>query len=147
MQAFREDKPVRFGDLVFNEIKGISFDRVHYNQYIADSEIEGGYARRRVSKFFKVARAKFSDRAGTDYLVNLARLSIATPDEVNVSTAVDRTLTNQLKLLDVFNAWCKEESLPPDTESLILFLFAEDLINAAKAYNIVKSFENSSTTP
>ena len=147
MQAFREDKPVRYGDMVFERIEGVLFKNARYNQYVADSAVKTGCVRRLVQKFLKIVQTLCVDKSGTEYWLNPKRLDFADPGEVNVPVGVDRVLQNRMKLLDVFNVWCKEESLPPNPESLILFLFAEDLINAAKAYNIVKSFENSSTTP
>ena len=141
MQAFRKDKPVRLGDMVYERIDGILFKNARYNQYVADSTIKASYPRRFVQRFLKIVQVLCIDSSGAENWMNPTRLELADPDEVNALAGVDRVLENRMKLLDVFNAWCKDESLPPNPESLILFLFAEDLINAAKAYNTVKSFE------
>ena len=58
-------------------------------------------------------------------------------------SAVDHILQERLKLLEPFYKWCEEQKQAADPVSLIVFLFAEDLINAGKAYDLVKSFSES----
>ena len=79
------------------------------------------------------------------YVLNPLRLEAATDDEVNVYNDVDYILTERLKLIPVFEAWCEEHSLDVTIDALLVFLFSEDLINAGKAYHTVRAFERNKT--
>lgn len=143
LQAFREETPVRFGDFVFTRIERVIYKHVKYNQYIESSTIDDVKTRLRVPATLKIIQAACMDRRGNEYILNPTRLIPATAEEVNIPCEVNHTLTERLKLLKVFEAYCDTEDQTPDIETLITFLFAEDLINASKAYNVVKAYEKS----
>ena len=143
LKAFREDTPVKFGDLVFSRIESIIYKRARYNQYIESNTLDGVPTRVRVPETIKIIQAVCADQRGSDYILNPLRLEAATPEEVNVHSAVDHILQERLKLLEPFYKWCEEQKQAADPVSLIVFLFAEDLINAGKAYDLVKSFSES----
>lgn len=143
LKAFREDTPVKFGDLVFSRIESIIYKRARYNQYIESNTLDGVPTRVRVTDTIKIIQAVCTDQRGSDYILNPLRLEVATPEEVNVHSTVDHTLQERLKLLEPFYKWCEEQKQAADPVSLIVFLFAEDLINAGKAYDLVKSFSES----
>lgn len=137
LRAFNAETPVRFGDLVFNRIESVNYKRAHYNQFITDATGE------KVSRdnTIRIIQAICSDIGGNMYVLNPLRLEDATSDEVNIVTEVDYILNERLKLLPVFEAWCQDHDVAVNVESFIVFLFAEDLINAGKVYQVVKSFE------
>lgn len=143
LQAFRDEIPVRFGDLVFTRLESVIYKHVKYNQYIESSTIDGIKTGLRVPATLKIIQAACADRRGNEYILNPTHLTPAKPEEVNVPCEVNHTLTERLKLLKVFEAYCESENQTPDVENLIIFLFAEDLINAAKAYDVVKAHERS----
>ena len=141
LEAFRAETPVRFGDLVFNRIESVNYKRAHYNQFITD-ESDGKCVRGRK---LKIIQAICSDMSGNMYVLNPLRLEAATDDEVNVCNDVDYILTERLKLIPIFEAWCEEHSLDVTIDALLVFLFSEDLINAGKAYHTVRAFERNKT--
>lgn len=146
LKAFREDTPVKFGDLVFSRIESIIYKRARYNQYIESNTLDGVPTRVRVTDTIKIIQAICSDMGGNMYVLNPLRLETATEDEVNVYNDVDYILTERLKLIPIFEAWCEEHSLDVTIDALLVFLFSEDLINAGKAYHTVKAFEQSQIT-
>ena len=141
IEAFRAEVPVRFGDLVFNRIESVNYKRAHYNQFITD-ESDGKCVRGRK---LNIIQAICSDMSGNMYVLNPLRLEEATAEEVNVYNDVDYILTERLKLIPIFEAWCEEHSLDVTIDALLVFLFSEDLINAGKAYHTVRAFERNKT--
>ena len=137
LEVFRAETPVRFGNLVFNRIESVNYKHAHYNQFITD-ESDGVCVRGRK---LNIIQAICSDAVGNMYVLNPLRLEEATQDEVNVVNDGDHLLNERLKLLPVFESWCKDHDVAVTIESFLVFLFAEDLINAGKAYHVVKAFE------
>ena len=141
LQAFREDVPVRFGGLVFSRIASVIYKRTLYNQYVESATIDGAKTGLFVPTELKIIQAVCEDMRGNQYVINPNRLDTASVDEVNVPSDVDYILSERMKLLDVFYDWCEQEQLDRTPHSMILFMFAEALIDAGKAYHIVKAFE------
>lgn len=137
LEAFRAEVPVRFGDLVFNRIESVNYKHARYNQFITD-ESDGKCVRGRK---LNIIQAICSDMSGNMYVLNPLRLEEATAEEVNVYNDVDYILTERLKLIPIFEAWCEEHGLDVTIDALLVFLISEDLINAGKAYHIVQSYE------
>ena len=137
LEAFRAETPIRFGDLVFNRIESVNYKRVNYNQYITD-ESDGVCVRGRQ---MKIIQAICSDATGSMYVLNPLRLEAAEENEVNVYNDTDYILTERLKLIPIFEAWCKDHDLDITIDALLVFLYAEDLINAGKAYHVVEAYE------
>lgn len=141
LKAFREDTPVKFGDLAFSRIESVIYKRARYNQYIESNTLDGIQTRVKVPETIKIIQAVCTDQRGSEYILNPLRLEPATPEEVNVHSDINHTLTERLKLLEPFYQWCSEQNQATDPVSLIAFLFAEDIINAGKAYDLVKAYE------
>lgn len=141
IQAFQDEKPVRLGSLVFNRIESVNYKRARYNQYIESTTIDAVKTGLRVPKTVKIIQAICSDAAGATYVLNPLRMELATEEEVNVISDFDHILTERLNLLPVFEAWRSDHGLPDTIESFIVFLYAEDIINAKKAYHIVEAFD------
>ena len=141
LKAFREDTPVKFGDLAFSRIESVIYKRARYNQYIESNTLDGIQTRVKVPETIKIIQAVCTDQRGSEYILNPLRLEPATPEEVNVHSDINHTLTERLKLLEPFYQWCSEQNQAADPVSLIAFLFAEDIINAGKAYDLVKAYE------
>lgn len=141
LHAFHDEVPVRFGNLVFNRIESVNYKRTQYNEYIESNTLDGVSTRLIKPKMLKIVQAVCSDLAGNMYVLNPLRLEEATQDEVNVVNDGDHLLNERLKLLPVFESWCKDHDVAVTIESFLVFLFAEDLINAGKAYHVVKAFE------
>ena len=137
LEVFRAETPVRFGNLVFNRIESVNYKHAHYNQFIQD-ESDGVCVRGRK---LNIIQAICSDAVGNMYVLNPLRLEKASEEEVNVYTDVDYILTERLKLIPIFEAWCEEHGLDVTIDALLVFLFAEDLINAGKAYHAVEAYE------
>ena len=141
LKAFREDTPVKFGDLAFSRIECVIYKRARYNQYIESNTLDGIQTRVKVPETIKIIQAVCTDQRGSEYILNPLRLEPATPEEVNVHSDVNHSLTERLKLLEPFYQWCSEQNQAADPVSLIAFLFAEDIINAGKAYDLVEAVE------
>lgn len=137
LEVFRAETPVRFGNLVFNRIESVNYKHAHYNQFITD-ESDGVCVRGRK---LNIIQAICSDAVGNMYVLNPLRLEKASEEEVNIYTDVDFILTERLKLIPIFEAWCEEHGLDVTIDALLVFLFAEDLINAGKAYHAVEAYE------
>ena len=140
IQAFNDETPVRYGNLVFNRIESVNYKRAHYNQYIESETLDGVKTGLKIPKTIKIVQAICSDTSGSFYILNPRRLEPATAEEVNIVTDVDYILNERMKLLPVFNDWCREHSVPVNIESFLIFLYAEDLLNAGKAYHVVEAF-------
>lgn len=141
LHAFHDEVPVRFGNLVFNRIESVNYKRTQYNEYIESNTLDGVSTRLIKPKMLKIVQAVCSDLAGNMYVLNPLRLEEATQDEVNVVNDGDHLLNERLKLIPIFEAWCEEHGIAVTIDALLVFLFAEDLINAGKAYHAVEAYE------
>ena len=121
-------QPVVYGGTVFNKgIEAIVWRRLRKSA-LFDREIG-------------IVQAEVLDSRGSVYLLNPQRLRIAEPDEETVIVSAPTLFEKRLALLDVYRAWCLENEVAETSESFMAFLYAEDLINARKAYDIIKSQE------
>lgn len=142
MRAFREETPVRFGDLVFSRFESIAYRRVKYNHYSEAAAIENVTPRHELGcQTLNIIQAECRDRRGNLYVLNPLRCEPAKPKEINVSGDGDFLFSKRMKLIDVFKAWCSDHGADQSLESMLAFLHSEGAIRADAACAIVSSFE------
>lgn len=142
MRAFREETPVRFGDLVFSRFESIAYRRVKYNHYSEAAAIEAVTPRHELGcQALNIIQAECRDRSGHMYVVNPLRCEPAAPGDVDARSGEDFVFSKRRKLIDVFKAWCSDHGADQSLESMLAFLHSEGAIRADVACAIVSSFE------
>lgn len=121
-------KPVAYGETIYqNGITAIIWRRLRQTALFG--------------RDIGIVQAEVLDQRGSVYLLNPKRLRIAEQGKKTVIVSSPTLFDKQLKLLDVYRAWCEDNDMEETSESFMAFLCAEDLINARKAYDIIKSQE------
>ena len=121
-------KPVAYGETIFqNGIEAVIWRRLRQTALFGQD--------------IGIVQAEVLDSRGSVYLLNPQRIRIAEPGEETVIVSAPTLFEKRLALLDVYRAWCEDNEVEETSESFMAFLYAEDLINARKAYDIIKSQE------
>lgn len=124
-------RPVMFGGIIFNGIIGIIWRRLHRGTLL--------------ERDIGIVQVEAIDRAGAKYTINPKHLKPAKPGADQLPEPdVDTLIGKKKLLLDVYRDWCEEHDVAVTLEHFLIFLYAEDLINASKAYNVILSRETTS---
>ena len=90
---------------------------------------------------FGIVQAEARGTDGRIYILNPKRLRIAAANEVTIAVPMPTMFEKRLALLEIFSEWCTENSVEKSPETFLAFLYAEDLIDARKAYDVIRSRE------
>lgn len=127
-------RPVMFGSIMFNGIEAIIWRRMRRSVLL--------------ERDIGIVQVSAMDHTGSTYIINPKHLKFASPAAVNATGAAKKYLKaaeerpkKRRIILDIFREWCEEHDVAATLEHFLVFLDAEDLINANKAYNIALSRE------
>lgn len=138
IEAFKNESPVRYGDIVFNRIISIRYTRVLATWRLENNENADTSG---IKKYLKIIQAVCVDNSGSEYYINPLHLVPAEQSEVTVK--VDRSgkiLENRMKLIEIYEKE-RKSNVAENKQEFIEWLFENHLIEPKKAFDLVRAYE------